>query len=114
MNYHQVGSTLGIPGGTVVKNPPANAGDPGSIPGSGRSSGEGNGNPLQNSCLENFTDRGAWWATVRGVRHDIGHNVACLEPLQQTCNSSWQFSDVQEHSVHFKHTNEKSPLFIHC
>ena len=81
MNYHQVGSTLGIPGGTVVKNPPANAGDPGSIPGSGRSSGEGNGNPLQNSCLENFTDRGAWWATVLGVRHDIGHNVACLDDL---------------------------------
>ena len=49
------------------KNPPANAGDMGSIPGSGRSSGEGNGNPLQYSCLENSTDRGAWWATVHGV-----------------------------------------------
>ena len=50
----------------VVKNPPSNVGDvrdKGSIPGSGRSPGVGNGNPLQYSCLENFMDRGAWWAT---------------------------------------------------
>ena len=54
----------------VLKNPPANAGylrDASSIPGSGRSPGEGNGNPLQYSCLENPMDRGAWWATVHGV-----------------------------------------------
>ena len=51
----------------MVKNPPANAGDPGSIPGLGQSPGEGNGNPLQYSCLENSMDRGAWWATVHGV-----------------------------------------------
>ena len=54
----------------VVKNLPANAGDirdPGSIPGLGRSSGEGHGNPLQYSCLENPMDRGAWWATIHGV-----------------------------------------------
>ena len=44
-----------------------NAGDPGSIPGLGRYPGEGNGNPLQYSCLENSMDRGAWWATVHGV-----------------------------------------------
>ena len=57
-------------GGSVVKNPPANAedtGDVGSIPGAGRSLGVGNGNPLQYSCLEHFTDRGAWWTTVHGV-----------------------------------------------
>ena len=48
------------------KNPPANVGDPGSVPGSGRSPGGGSGNPLQYSCLENPMDRGAWWATVRG------------------------------------------------
>ena len=56
--------------GSVVKNPPANAGeggDPGSVPGSGRSPGEGNGNPLQYSFLGNLMDRGAWAATVRGV-----------------------------------------------
>ena len=54
----------------VVKNPPANAGDirdVGSIPGSGRSPGGGNGNPLQYSCLENPMDRGAWRATAHGV-----------------------------------------------
>ena len=44
-----------------------NAGDPASIPGSGRSPGEGNSNPLQYSCLENPMDRGAWWATIHGV-----------------------------------------------
>ena len=48
-------------------NLPANAGDVGSIPGSGRSPGEGNGNPLQYSCLENPMDGGAWWAAVHGV-----------------------------------------------
>ena len=51
----------------MVKNPPANSGDTGLIPGLGRSSGEGNGNPLQHSCLENLTDRGAWRAVVCGV-----------------------------------------------
>ena len=51
----------------MVKNPPANAGDLGSIPGWGRSRGEGNGSPLQYSCLRNPKDRGAWWATVHGV-----------------------------------------------
>ena len=51
----------------VVKNSPANAGDLGSIPGSGRSPGGGHGNPLQYSYLENPKDRGAWQATVRRV-----------------------------------------------
>ena len=58
---------MNFPRGSVVNNLSANAGDAGSIPGSGRSPGEGNGNPLQCSCLENPTDRGAWLATVRGV-----------------------------------------------
>ena len=55
---------------TVVKNPPANAGDArhaGSIPGSGKSLGVGNGNPLQYTCVENSMDRGAWWAAVHGI-----------------------------------------------
>ena len=55
------------PGGSDSKVSAHNAGDPGSIPGFGRSPGEGNGNPLQYSCLENSMDRGAWWATVHGV-----------------------------------------------
>ena len=63
-------STLDLfdfPGGSEGKASACNAGDPGSTPGSGRSPGEGNGNPLQYSCLENPTDGGAWWATVHGV-----------------------------------------------
>ena len=59
-----------LPGGAVVKNPPANAGDAGDmglIPGSGRSLGGGNGNPLQYSFLDKSMDRGAWWTTVHGV-----------------------------------------------
>ena len=51
----------------VVKNPHTNAGDTGLIPESGRFLGEGNGSPLQYTCLENSMDRGAWWATVREV-----------------------------------------------
>ena len=57
----------GFPGGSVVKNLPANAGDMGLIPFSGRSPGEGNGNPLQYSCLGNLMNRVAWWATVHEV-----------------------------------------------
>ena len=56
-----------FPGGSEVKASACNAGDVGSIPGSGRSTGEGNGNPLQYSCQENPMDQGAWWATVHGV-----------------------------------------------
>ena len=59
--------TEGVPGGSEVKNPPANAGDSGWLLGSGRAPGEGNGNPLQSSCLENSMNRGAWWATVHRV-----------------------------------------------
>ena len=58
---------LGFPGGSEVKVFACNVGDLGSIPGSGRSPGERNGNPLQYSCLENPMDGGAWWAIVHGV-----------------------------------------------
>ena len=58
---------MGFPGGSDGKESACNAGNPGSIPGSGRSPGEGNSNPLQYSCLENSMDRGAWWATVHEV-----------------------------------------------
>ena len=62
-----VSFTLGLPGSPVGKESACSAGDLGSIPVSGRSPGEGNGNPLQYSCLENSMDGGAWWATVHGV-----------------------------------------------
>ena len=58
---------MGFPGGSVVKNPPAIAGDQGSIPGSGRSPGEGSGYLFQYSCLGNPMDREAWWATIHGI-----------------------------------------------
>ena len=60
----------GLPWWLGVKNPPASAGDTGSTPGSGRSPGEGNGSPLQYSCLENPLDRGVWRATAHGVAED--------------------------------------------
>ena len=62
---------MGILGSSVVKNPPANAGDSGLIPGSGRSPGEGNGNPFHYSCLENPMDREHWQAIVHGVAKEL-------------------------------------------
>ena len=62
----------GFPGGSDSKESACNTGNPGLIPGSGRSPGEGNGNPFQYSCLENPMDRGAWQASVHG--HRVGHN----------------------------------------
>ena len=56
-----------FPGGSDGKESAYSVGDPGSVPGSGRSPGEENGYPLQYACLENPMDRGAWWATARGV-----------------------------------------------
>ena len=58
---------MGFSDSSDGKESACNVGDPGSIPGSERSPGEGNGNPLRYSCLENPMDRGSWWATVHGV-----------------------------------------------
>ena len=57
----------GFPGGSDGKESACNVGDPGSIPGSGRSPGDKNGDPPQYFCLENSMGRGAWWATIHGV-----------------------------------------------
>ena len=73
-SHHVVRSRWGFLGGSVVKNPSAisgDAGDAGSIPGLESFPGEGNGNPLQYSCLENPMDREAWWATVHGVTKEL-------------------------------------------
>ena len=73
--------TGGFAGSSVVKNPPANAGDMGSIPGLGRSPGGGRGKLLHYSCLENSMDRGAWWATVHGIaksQTQLSTHATCL------------------------------------
>ena len=80
----------GFPGGSVVKNLPATAGDVGSIPGLGRSPGEGSGKLLQHSCLGNAMDRGSWQATVRGGHKRVGYNLATnpslsSNPLLESC-----------------------------
>ena len=69
--YHQLFYHEAFPGGSVVKNPSADAGNANSIPGSGRSPGKGNGKPRQYSCLGNPMDRGAWQAIVRGVAKEL-------------------------------------------
>ena len=69
----------------MVKNPPANAGDVGSSPGSGRSPGERNGNPLQCSCLGNPMDRGAWRATVHRVS---GHELVTRQQQVRIINNN--------------------------
>ena len=74
-------AVMGFPGGSVVKNPPVNAGDAGSIPESGRSPEEGNGNPLQYSCMGNPMEGGAQQATALGLQR-TGHNRAARQQEQ--------------------------------
>ena len=74
--------------------PDCNAGDLGSIPGLGRSSGEGNGNPLQYSCLENPMDRGSWQAIVHGIAR-VGQDLATT-PVQQLAYRDWHCVNRQE------------------
>ena len=94
----------GFPGESVVKKYACNAGDMGSIPGSGRWPGEGNGNPLQYSCLGNPMVRGAWRTIVHGVtrvKHDLGTYLSLIEglrkiPLSQT--KMWKLKVDQQGS----------------
>ena len=88
---------LGFPGGSEGKASACNVGDLGSIPGSGRSPGEGNGNPLQDSCLENPMDRGVWWATVHRVAKSRTR-LSDFTSLQWTYYSKILYSSHQ----HFK------------
>ena len=83
---------LGFPGGSAGKESACKAGDTGSIPGSGRSTGEGNGYPLQYSCLENSMDRGAWWVQSMGsqrVWHDWVNN-SFLAPRFLFSDQKWR------------------------
>ena len=75
----ELASAEGFPGGSDGKQSACNARDPGSLPGSARSPGEGNGNPLHYSCLENPTDKGAWQATVYGVAR-VEHDLVTKPP----------------------------------
>ena len=86
---------MGFLGGSDGKESACNAKDLGMTPGSGRSPGEGNGNPLQYSCLENLMDRGAWWATVHGGHKELDtttkQHLTLLRPsagLGRHCPSS--------------------------
>ena len=92
MGSHRVGhdwsdlaayNGIGFPHSSFSKESTFNAGDPGLIPGWGRSPGEGNHNPLQYSYLENPMDRGAWWATVHGIAR-VGHDLATKAPPYNT------------------------------
>ena len=69
---------MGFPDDSVVKNPPTNAGDAGSITGSGRSHGKGNGNPLQYSCLGSLMDREAWSQKSPWGQKSVGHDLGPL------------------------------------
>ena len=86
---------LGFPSGLVGKESACYTGDLASIPGSGNYRGEGNGNPLQYSCLENPMDRRAWWATVHGVTR-VGHNWVIRPPSPHVAQSRSQSSSVSE------------------
>ena len=87
---------MGFPGGSKVKASACDAGDPGSVSGSGRSLGEGNGSPLQYSCLENPMDRGAWRATI--------HRVA----KSQTRLSNFTYTHTHTHTFIL------IPALFHC
>ena len=81
--------SLGFPGGSVVKIPPASVGDVSLIPGWGRSPGEGSGNPLQYSCLKNPMDRGAWRAIAHGVTKESDTTQQLNDENNNAVNISW-------------------------
>ena len=93
--YNSINESRGLytsfPCSSNSKESACDVGDTGSIPGSGRSSGEGNGNPLQYSCLENPVDRGVWWATVHGVAKSDLVTKQQLNVLQCCFSFVWFF-----------------------
>ena len=97
---------MGFPGDSVVKNLPASMGDVrdlGSIPGSGRSPGEGNSNPLQYSCLKNSMDRGACWA-------NSPWNFKELNTAEHSCNIDTTQNEPQKNHAERKKSNQKEYL----
>ena len=82
VSFYELGNSIGdFPSASVVKKPPANAGDSASVPGLGRSPGERSGNPLQCSCLRSSRDRGTWWAIDHEVAK-VEHNLAFKQQEQ--------------------------------
>ena len=96
---------MGFPGGSVIKNLPANAGDMGLIPRWGRSPGEGNGNPLQYSCLGNSMDRGAWQATVHGAAKELDptYTTTSVHPTRETQASPCLYQSPHFSCILFSH-----------
>ena len=94
-----------VPGGSDGKASACNVGDPSSIPGSGRSPGEGNDNPLQSSCLENPMDGGAWWATVHGVTKKRSDMPEWLHFYFHPFLQLWSLIGL---------TQELNPGLLHC
>ena len=105
---HTHNRVSGFPGSLHCKASAYNVGDPGSIPGLGRSPGEGNGNPLQYSCLENPMDRGAWWATVHGVAKSQTRLKCPL--MDKWINNIWYIHTIEYYSTINK--NEKKCLLL--
>ena len=95
----------------MVKNPPANAGAMCSIPGSGRSPGEGNGTPLQYSCLENPMDRGAWWAIVYGAakESDVTEQTTNTFIIPTVAMVEWVY--IRQNSTYCIFFNGKKSLY---
>ena len=85
---------MGSPGGTVVENLPADAGDLGLIPGSGKPTGGGDGTPLQYSCLKNSMDRGLWQAVIHGGHKelDMTEQLSSSSKYQYTISQTWKWS----------------------
>ena len=83
--YYSPYNFVGPPHDSAIKNLPANAGDMSSTPGSARSPGEGNGNPLQYSCLGNLMCWGAWWATAQWGHKRVRHDLATEQQWQLCC-----------------------------
>ena len=96
-------------GGSVVKNPSANAGDAVLIPESGRSPGEGNGNPFQYSCLGNPADRGAWWVTVP----EVAKEADMAQRLNTTTSTATNSSQAATKKILMRkqrsHTQQRRP-----
>ena len=105
---------MGFLGGSVVRDPPDNAGDLGLIPGLGRSPGEGNGSPLQYSCLGHPMDRGAWRATVYGVTRSHTRLNMTMNTIQVNTTEvpGSSFAKVIKRCIERWHTSLSFPVKI--